>query len=110
MDNDLNELLESACDERELDELLVDQLAQHVPDDERVGINTGWIGYAPPGAIYPDVHHRLPQLTRPVDDGKLVATLGRHGGVRVTNRIGDVVASGVWINGTYKPDESPADS
>ena len=59
-ETDLNDLLD-----RTLDDLLVAQLRQHVPDDERVGITGGWIGYTAPGAIYPDVPHRLPQRTRP---------------------------------------------
>ncbi len=98
MTNDVNELVEGG-----LDVLLMEQLRQHVPDDERVGIDGGWIGYTAPGAVYPDVQHRLPQLTRPVGDGHVVVTLGRQGGIRVTNRIdGDVVGAGVWINGIFE--------
>ena len=105
---DVNELIEST-----LTDLLMQQLREHVPSDERVGIDTGWIGYTAPGAIYPDVQHRLPQLTRPVGDGHLHATLGRHGGirVRVTNRIGDdVLGIGTWIDGVFEQDQTPPDS
>ena len=105
-DADVNELIEAA-----LDKLLTEQLQRHVPDDERVGITGGWIGYSVPGAIYADVQHRLPQLTQPMADGHLEATLGRHGGIRVTNRIGgEIVSVGVWIDGTYEAHEASADS
>ena len=105
MTQDVNELIEDT-----LAALLLDQLDRHVADDERVGLDGGWLGCAGPGAVYPDVQHRLPQMTRPVGDSHIVATLGRRGGVRVTNRMGDTVISGVWIDGHYTADETPADS
>lgn len=108
MTDDLNELLDDT-----LDGLLFQQITKHVPDDERVGILTGHyrVGRISPGAMYPDVDHRLPQLTRPVGADSLEVTFGRHGGVRVTNRVGeDVGGTGVWINGKFEPDELSAGS
>jgi hypothetical protein len=80
-----------------------------VPDDDRIGILDGgyWIGANPPGSVYPDVEHRVPQLTRQVGAGHLIVTFGRHGGIRVTNRIGDAMDSGVWINGSFESDDGP---
>ena len=66
-DVDVNELIEDT-----LSALLTDQLDRHVPADDRVGIHTGWIGYAGPGAVYPDVLHRLQQLTRSVGDSHII--------------------------------------
>jgi hypothetical protein len=107
MNDDLNELLDDT-----LDGLLFQQITKHMPDDERVGILTGSyrVGRIPPGAMYPDVEHRLPQLMRPVGADHLEVTFGRHGGVRVTNRIGEDMGTGVWLNGTFKADDPPTDS
>jgi hypothetical protein len=101
MNDDLNELLDDT-----LDGLLFQQITKHVPDDERVGILTGHyrVGRISPGAMYPDVEHRLPQLMRPVGADQLQVTFGRHGGIRVINRVGEDVDTGVWMNGTYETD------
>lgn len=107
MDDDLNEVLDSA-----LDALLFNHIVKHVPSDDRVGIfgTAYWSGAAAPRTIYPDVDHRLPVLSRDLGGLTMNVTFGRHGGVRVTNRRGDdVEGAGVWINGTFEPDP-PADS
>ena len=105
-DHGVNELIESR-----LADLLMEQLQQHVPDDDLVGIVSGWIGYAAPREIYWDVQHRLPQLIQEIDNGQLHATLGRHGGIRITNHIdGEVASTGVWTDDEFKLDEPPAGS
>jgi hypothetical protein len=52
-----------------LEQLLLDEITRHVPDDERVGILTGsyWIGHRP--STYTDVNHELPYWHRPFGDG-----------------------------------------
>ena len=61
--------------------------------------------------MYPDVEHCLPQYTRPLGNDHLQITLGRYGGVRITNRTGGaVVSTGVWLSGAYEADETTADS